>query len=197
MAWAKTYGKGRVFYSTLGHAAEAWDNPVVSQMYFEAIKWSLGLVDGDATPRPRRRRRRAPPAVRRDRCCPRARAGPAVVTMCSNCHGLATSIARPHTRPEWQALVDLMRQRGAPGTDDDAAAVTGYLTRHFGRVNVNRASKEDLEQVLDLPQSTAAAIVEYRTHHGRFQSLDDLQQVPGLDSRQLQEKKNRIVFTDG
>src|SRR3989442_11132788 len=26
LAWAKMYGKGRVFYSSLGHAAEAWDN---------------------------------------------------------------------------------------------------------------------------------------------------------------------------
>jgi competence protein ComEA len=117
--------------------------------------------------------------------------------MCSDCHGLATSIAEPHTRLEWQGLVELMRQRGAPGTDEDAAAVTGYLSRYFGRVNVNRASKEEMEQVLELSQSNAAAIVEYRTHHGRFQSLDDLRQVPGLDSRQLQEKKNRIVFTDG
>jgi hypothetical protein len=52
LAWAKMYGKGRVFYSSLGHAAETWDNRDVAQMYFEAIKWSLGLTPGDATPRP-------------------------------------------------------------------------------------------------------------------------------------------------
>jgi uncharacterized protein len=52
LAWAKRYGKGRVFYSSLGHAAETWDNRDVAQMYFEAIRWALGLVDGDATPRP-------------------------------------------------------------------------------------------------------------------------------------------------
>jgi uncharacterized protein len=51
LAWAKTYGKGRVFYSALGHAASTWDNPDVYHMYFEALKWSLGLTDGDATPR--------------------------------------------------------------------------------------------------------------------------------------------------
>jgi type 1 glutamine amidotransferase len=51
-AWAKSYGKGRVFYSILGHDAEAWDNPVLQQMYFHAIRWALRLVDGDATPRP-------------------------------------------------------------------------------------------------------------------------------------------------
>jgi uncharacterized protein len=52
LAWAKTYGKGRVFYSALGHAAATWDNPDVYHMYFEALKWSLGLIDGDVTPRP-------------------------------------------------------------------------------------------------------------------------------------------------
>jgi type 1 glutamine amidotransferase len=50
-AWAHAYGKGRVFYSILGHDAEAWDNPVLQRMYFNAIRWALGLVSGDATPR--------------------------------------------------------------------------------------------------------------------------------------------------
>jgi type 1 glutamine amidotransferase len=52
VAWAKSYGAGRVFYSTLGHDRETWDDPVVHTMYFEAIRWALGLVAGDATPRP-------------------------------------------------------------------------------------------------------------------------------------------------
>jgi type 1 glutamine amidotransferase len=52
-AWAKTYGRGRVFYSILGHAADDWDSPALQQIYFQAIRWALGLVDGDATPRAR------------------------------------------------------------------------------------------------------------------------------------------------
>jgi type 1 glutamine amidotransferase len=51
VAWAHTYGQGRVFYSTLGHADEAWDNPALQQMYFNALRWALKVVDGDATPR--------------------------------------------------------------------------------------------------------------------------------------------------
>jgi type 1 glutamine amidotransferase len=54
LAWAKMYGKGRVFYSSFGHAAATWDNPDISRMYFEALKWSLGLTDADVTPRPLR-----------------------------------------------------------------------------------------------------------------------------------------------
>jgi type 1 glutamine amidotransferase len=52
LAWAKMYGKGRVFYSSLGHDAKTWDNPDVYRMYFEAIKWALGLTNADVTPRP-------------------------------------------------------------------------------------------------------------------------------------------------
>jgi uncharacterized protein len=46
VAWSKMYGKGRVFYSTLGHTEEAWSDPDIRKMYFEAVKWVLGMTDG-------------------------------------------------------------------------------------------------------------------------------------------------------
>ncbi len=52
VTWARTYGKGRVYYSNLGHVKENWDNPKIQQMYVEGIKWALGLVNADAAPRP-------------------------------------------------------------------------------------------------------------------------------------------------
>ena len=52
VSWAKMYGKGRVYYSTLGHPTENWDRPEMQTMYVEAIKWAMGLVDADVTPRP-------------------------------------------------------------------------------------------------------------------------------------------------
>jgi type 1 glutamine amidotransferase len=52
VAWAKMYGKGRVFYSTLGHPVENWDRPDLQKMYVEAIKWAMKLEDADVTPRP-------------------------------------------------------------------------------------------------------------------------------------------------
>ena len=50
VAWAKMYGKGRVFYSTFGHAAETWDDPQIQKMYFEATRWALRLTGDDVTP---------------------------------------------------------------------------------------------------------------------------------------------------
>lgn len=52
VTWAKMYGKGRVYYSTLGHPKENWDNPQIQKMHAEAIKWVTCQIDADATPRP-------------------------------------------------------------------------------------------------------------------------------------------------
>ncbi len=53
VTWVHNYGKGRVFYSSLGHRDEVWDLPDIQKMWIEAIKWTLRMTDGDATPRPR------------------------------------------------------------------------------------------------------------------------------------------------
>jgi uncharacterized protein len=53
VAWSKMYGKGRVFYSTLGHTEESWNDPDIKKMYFEAIRWALGMTDGSTASHPR------------------------------------------------------------------------------------------------------------------------------------------------
>ena len=53
VAWAKMHGKGRVFYSTLGHTQESWSDPDIRKMYFEAIRWVLGMTEGSTASHPR------------------------------------------------------------------------------------------------------------------------------------------------
>ncbi len=52
VAWARQYGKGRVFYSSFGHTLESWDDPAMQTMWLEAIKWAMGMTSADVTPRP-------------------------------------------------------------------------------------------------------------------------------------------------
>ena len=52
VTWAKIYGKGRVYYTTLGHVPENWDNPKLQEMFIEAVKWVTGMINADVTPRP-------------------------------------------------------------------------------------------------------------------------------------------------
>ncbi len=53
VTWVKKYGKGRVFYSSLGHRDEVWDLPDIQKMWIEAVKYAMGMTDGDTTPRPK------------------------------------------------------------------------------------------------------------------------------------------------
>ncbi len=43
VTWVKDYGKGRVFYSSLGHRDEVWDRPDIQKMWTGAMKWALRL----------------------------------------------------------------------------------------------------------------------------------------------------------
>jgi type 1 glutamine amidotransferase len=52
LAWAKTYGKGRVFFGSFAHDAKTWDIRDVQVMYLEAMKWALGLTDATLAPHP-------------------------------------------------------------------------------------------------------------------------------------------------
>jgi uncharacterized protein len=53
VTWVKDYGKGKVFYSTLGHREEVYDMPEIRKMYIEGVKWALGLTQADTTPHPK------------------------------------------------------------------------------------------------------------------------------------------------
>src|SRR5438046_3054760 len=50
--WARNYGKGRVLYNGLGHRQAVWDRPDIQRMWLEMVPWSMGIIPGDATPRP-------------------------------------------------------------------------------------------------------------------------------------------------
>jgi type 1 glutamine amidotransferase len=66
VAWCREHGKGRVFYTSLGHREDLWSddpalkgrlNSVETSKQFQkhilgGIKWALGLEKGDATPNP-------------------------------------------------------------------------------------------------------------------------------------------------
>jgi type 1 glutamine amidotransferase len=52
IAWVREFGKGRVFYCGLGHPPEGWARQDIRKMWAEAVKWVMGIIPGNATPRP-------------------------------------------------------------------------------------------------------------------------------------------------
>lgn len=50
VAWLDTWGKGRVFYCSLGHNDEIYMNPAIVKHYLAGIDYVLGELPADATP---------------------------------------------------------------------------------------------------------------------------------------------------
>lgn len=46
IAWARTEGKGRVFYTALGHLEAVWTNPTFQEHLMGGLAWAMGLTDG-------------------------------------------------------------------------------------------------------------------------------------------------------
>ncbi|MBI4570009.1 MAG: ThuA domain-containing protein [Planctomycetes bacterium] len=52
VAWCKKVGKGKVFYTSLGHREDVWTSPVYRAHLLGAIRWLLGVEKGEAAPNP-------------------------------------------------------------------------------------------------------------------------------------------------
>jgi len=50
ISWVRPYGKGRVFYCSLGHASSAYCHPVVMAHYLAGIQFAIGDLAAEATP---------------------------------------------------------------------------------------------------------------------------------------------------
>jgi uncharacterized protein len=48
--WIRNYGKGRVFYTSMGHREDVWTRPEFQNLVVGGIKWAVGDVDADTSP---------------------------------------------------------------------------------------------------------------------------------------------------
>ena len=48
--WARIHGKGRVFFTSMGHREDVWMNPIFQHILLGGLSWALGDVDADVTP---------------------------------------------------------------------------------------------------------------------------------------------------
>jgi competence protein ComEA len=65
-----------------------------------------------------------------------------------------------------------------------------------GRVNINRASADELDNLPGIGPATARAILAYREQHGRFQKIEDLMQVPGIKESRFSSLKDLICVAE-
>ncbi len=62
-----------------------------------------------------------------------------------------------------------------------------------GRVNLNRATVEELEGLPGIGPAKAGAIVRWREEHGRFKKVEDVLGVPGIGPATLERLRPLVV----
>ncbi len=75
---------------------------------------------------------------------------------------------------------------GTAATDGDAGSRSAPAKARPNRVNLNRASAEELETLPGIGPSRAQAIVRWREEHGRFRRVEDVLGVPGVGPATLE-----------
>jgi competence protein ComEA len=121
------------------------------------------------------------------------------IKYCANCHSGEQAASLRQGQEEWAATIEKMVGMGAKIPEGSYSAILDYLTKHFGQdaplqIQVNKASAVDLESLLLLKRSEAAAMIQFRTDHGNFKTMDELKKVPGLDFKKIEAKKDLLVF---
>lgn len=82
--------------------------------------------------------------------------------------------------------------------------IENYITEEIGEnvlqedlkfqnmVNINNATQTELETLPGVGASTALKIINYRNEHGKFKSIDELKNVPGIGESKFREIKDQI-----
>jgi len=121
----------------------------------------------------------------------------AFLRVCSTCHSPMNVMAVGQTRQGWEDTITKMAGYGANASDEDFTAILDYLEKNFPpqqKVDINKASADQMQKDLQLAPAASEAIVAYREKHGDFKSLDQVEQVPGVDRAALEAKKALINF---
>ena len=50
MTWARAQGKGRVFYTSMGHREDVWTNPLFQDVVLGGLAWAAGNVEAEVKP---------------------------------------------------------------------------------------------------------------------------------------------------
>ncbi|MFJ4711758.1 helix-hairpin-helix domain-containing protein [Streptomyces sp. NPDC088785] len=79
-----------------------------------------------------------------------------------------------------------------PGTGAGAGAGSGAPGVPAGPVGLNTASAEQLDTLPGVGPVLAQHIIDYRTEHGGFRSVDELREVNGIGDRRFEDLQNLV-----
>ena len=62
-----------------------------------------------------------------------------------------------------------------------------------GKININRADSDQLQEIPGVGPATAQKIIEYRQSSGNFSSIEELMEISGIGEKTFAEMKDHIT----
>jgi competence protein ComEA len=123
-----------------------------------------------------------------------------ILRACTGCHKPDEIAAYRFTKDEYHTIAYRMGDRGAQATRAELDIIADYLFENFPKIedatkiNVNKATAQEIAAGLALTNEEAAAVVKYRERHGDFHAWGDLLIIYGVDGKKIAAAKDKISF---
>jgi DNA uptake protein ComE-like DNA-binding protein len=124
-----------------------------------------------------------------------------VLRSCASCHSLKPVVDVRKSRESWAKSVNDMIQRGAPVFPEEIEPMTTYLSKAFGTdvpklININTASREELEKLPNLKSEILTRILAARDKVGSFKNSGELRRTLGIDKTDFEKILYLFKYSD-